>query len=118
MKERLRGLRNDPAPPLLSPAGPREAIPMLRNGWKQLTRVVASVAGQGKVLWGCPMAGSPDTALCSRVPMVLPGCSSGTAHILTSSPCSGNAMLSPAPPNHHRGNPNSSSPLTSWLSNP
>lgn len=75
-----------------SPAGPREAIPMLRVSSKQLSGVVARLLGQDKMLQGSLTTDSCGATLHSRLPMVTPGCSSSTAHILT------NAMLSPAPP--------------------
>lgn len=78
--------------PLFSPAGPREAIPMLRDSGKQLRGVVARLLGQDKMLQGCLTADSCGATLHSRFPMVTPGCSSSTAHILA------NAMLSPAAP--------------------
>lgn len=118
MKGGLRELRDNPAPPQ-----PREAIPTLRNGCKQLIGVAASLVGKGKMPWGCPTAGSPGTACHSRLPIVLPGCSSGITHVYLSAARSpamprSHQLPPPATPNHHTGNPNSSSPLTSWPSNP
>lgn len=54
--------------PFLCPAGHREAIPTCRDGWEQLTGVATTLAGQGEMPWGCPTAGSPGTAHCSRAP--------------------------------------------------
>lgn len=89
MKDRLR---NDPTH--LQPCRPQgsHSIPMLRVSWKQLSGVVTRLLGQDKMLQGCLTADSCGATLHSGLPMVTPGCSSSTAHILA------NAMLSPAPP--------------------
>lgn len=84
------GLRNDPAPP--QPCRPQGSHSHAQGWLEAACWGSGKSGGAGQDAVGLPHSRQPWRT------MVLPGCSSGTAHVPASSPHSGNAMVSPAPP--------------------